>query len=69
MVIKVLTKGNENRVQSEIVSKEELMPKDHLLRKAEAAVDFTKTYGIVEDLYCKNNGRQSQILSYCSRRQ
>lgn len=55
----MLTKGNENRVQSEIVCIEELVPKDHLLRKIDAAVDFTKIYEIVEDLYCKNNGRPS----------
>lgn len=38
---------------------DDLVPKDHLLRKVEAAVDFTKIYEIVEDLYCKNNGRPS----------
>ena len=27
-----------------------LMPKDHLLRKNDAAVDFTCIYGLVEDL-------------------
>ena len=57
--MKVLTKSNENRVQSEIVCIEDLVPKDHLLRKIDAAVDFTKIYEIVEDLYCQNNGRPS----------
>lgn len=55
----MLTKSNENRVQSEIVCIEDLVPKDHLLRKIDAAVNFTKIYEIVEDLYCKNNGRPS----------
>ena len=38
---------------------EDLVPKDHLLRKIEAAVDFDKLYGMVEDLYSEDNGRPS----------
>ena len=53
----MLRKGNESREQSEIICIEDLVPKDHLLRKIDAAVDFTKIYEIVKDLYCKNNGR------------
>ena len=34
-----------------------LAPKDHLLRKIDAAVDFTHIYELVEDLYCEDNGR------------
>ena len=55
----MLSKGNDGRKQGEIVCIDDLVPKDHLLRKIEAAVDFTKIYEIVEDLYCKNNGRPS----------
>lgn len=55
----MLSKGNNGRKQEEIVCIEDLVPKDHLLRKIEKAVDFTKIYEIVEDLYCKNNGRPS----------
>ncbi len=36
---------------------EDLLPKGYLLRKIDAAVDFTKIYEIVEELYCKDNGR------------
>lgn len=36
-----------------------LVPKDHLLRKIDAAVDFTHIYDLVEALYCENNGRPS----------
>ena len=36
-----------------------LVPKDHLLRKIDAAVDFTHIYDLVEDLYCEDNGRPS----------
>ena len=34
-----------------------LVPKGHLLRKIDAAVDFTHIYELVEDLYCEDNGR------------
>ena len=36
-----------------------LVPKDHLLRKIDAAVDFRHIYELVEDLYCEDNGRPS----------
>ena len=57
--MKMLSKGNDRRNQGEIIYIDDLVPKDHLLRKIDAAVDFTKIYEIVEDLYCKNNGRPS----------
>ena len=38
---------------------DELMPEDHLLRKIDSVIDFTKIYEIVSDLYCENNGRPS----------
>lgn len=57
--MKMLAKRDENRIQSEIVCIEDLVPKNHLLRKIDAAVDFAKIYEIVEDLYCKDNGRPS----------
>lgn len=43
--------------QMEMISIEELVPKDHLLRKISKAVDFDKIYDFVEDLYCLDNGR------------
>ena len=55
----MLSKGNDRRNQGEIIYIDDLVPKDHLLRKIDAAVDFTKIYEIVEDLYCKDNGRPS----------
>ena len=36
-----------------------VVPKDHLLRKIDAAVNFTHIYELVEDLYCEDNGRPS----------
>lgn len=55
----MLQKDKKEREQLEIVSVEELVPKDHLLRKIDAAVDFNKIYDFVEDLYCPDNGRPS----------
>lgn len=55
----MLSKGNDGRNQGEIIYIDDPVPKDHLLRKIDAAVDFTRIYEIVEDLYCKNNGRPS----------
>ena len=43
--------------QLELFSVEEFVPQDHLLRKIDAAVDFTHIYDFVEDQYCKDNGR------------
>ena len=49
----------KGRGQVEIVEIEELVPKEHLLRKIDAAVDFTPIYGMVEELYSEGNGRPS----------
>ena len=38
---------------------EDLVPKEHLLRKIDAAVDFDKLYEMVEDLYSEDKGRPS----------
>lgn len=55
----MLSRGNIGRNQNEITCTDDLVPKDHLLRKIDSAIDFTKIYEIVEDLYCKDNGRPS----------
>ena len=59
MVMKILRKGNENRVESEIVCIGDLVPMDHLLQIIESAVDFAKIYEIVEALYNKNTAFHS----------
>ena len=41
----------------EIVLLEELVPQDHLLRKIDAAVDFSFIHDICKDLYSPDNGR------------
>ena len=41
----------------EFVSIEELVPKDHLLRKIDKVIDFGFIREKVKDLYCADNGR------------
>lgn len=50
----------ENKVDLsnyEFVSIDNLVPKDHLLRKIATYVDFSFIDGLVKDLYCHDNGR------------
>lgn len=44
--------GIEQRQAIELLCTDMPVPKDHLLRKIDAAVDFTRIYDFVEDLYC-----------------
>ena len=55
----MLNKYEEDRTALEIVNIDDLVPKDHLLRKIDAAIDFDRLYDLVEDLYCADNGRPS----------
>ena len=54
----------KGRGQVEIVEIEELVPEEHLLRKIDAAIDFTPIYGMVEELYSEENGRPSIDLNH-----
>jgi transposase len=51
--------GYDGRTQISLVSLDELVPKDHLVRKIENAIDFSFIYELVEDLYSEDNGRPS----------
>ena len=53
----MIEKNKSNREQIEFICTEDFIPKNHLLRKIEAAVNFDKIYDIVEELYCPDNGR------------
>lgn len=53
----MLEKSEDKRYQVKFTSLDMLVPEDHLLRKIERAVDFTAVYGMVEHLYCEDNGR------------
>ncbi len=63
----MLERGKMERGVYEIVDTESLVPKDHLLRKIDAAVDFNKIYDMVEPLYCQDNGGPAWIQWFCSR--
>ena len=47
--MKMLKKEAEQRQTIEMLCTDMLVPKDHLLRKIDAAVDFTHVYDLVED--------------------
>lgn len=54
----MLHKVDKQRVkQIQMVSLDELVPEEHLLRKIDRYVDFNFIYDLVEDLYCLDNGR------------
>lgn len=52
-------KDTNGRKQVSIVSIDDLVPKDHLLRKIEKAVDWKFIYEEVKDKYSEDNGRPS----------
>ena len=55
----MLEKMKDLRCEVKIVDIESLVPKEHLLRKVEKAVDFNRIYKMVEPLYSADNGRPS----------
>lgn len=55
----MLKKEEEQRQAIEMLCTDMVVPKDHLLRKIDAAVDFKHIYDIVAELYCEDNGRPS----------
>lgn len=63
----MLERGKMDRGIVEIVDTESLVPKDHLLRKIDAAVDFNRLYEMVEPLYSEDNGRPVWTLLCCSK--
>ena len=57
MITKDSSKANGNQMQ--IVSLEDLVPQDHLLRKVDKYIDFNFIYDLVEDRYSPDQGRPS----------
>ena len=55
----MLTKSHEKSTQVQMVSIDQLVPKDHLLRKIEESIDFSFIYELVKDKYSADNGRPS----------
>ena len=55
----MLSKNQQKNNQIEMISLEQFVPEDHLLRKIDAYVDFNFIYDFVCDKYCQDNGRPS----------
>nr|WP_319382923.1 IS1182 family transposase [uncultured Roseibium sp.] len=53
----MLKKPGADQTALEMVRLDELVPKDHLLRKIDAVIDFSFIHERVADLYCADNGR------------
>lgn len=53
----MLKKPGFEQTAIEMVTLDQLVPKDHLLRKIEAAIDFSFIHELVAGLYCPDNGR------------
>jgi hypothetical protein len=54
----MLNKSEEKRNQIQMFCIEDLVPKDHMLRKIERAIDWNFIYELVEEKYSLDNGRQ-----------
>ncbi len=53
----MLQQPSPEQTALEIVALDQLVPKDHLLRKIEATIDFSFIHARVAGLYCPDNGR------------
>ena len=56
----MMTSNTERkREQMQFVSMDDLVPKDHLLRLIDKAIDWSFIYNLVEDKYSSDMGRPS----------
>ncbi len=56
----MMTQENERiRTQVQLASIDDLVPKDHLLRAIDKAINWNFIYDLVRDKYSENNGRPS----------
>ena len=51
--------ADKKREQMMMFSMDDMVPKDHMLRKIDRAIDWSFIYDLVEDTYCADNGRPS----------
>lgn len=51
--------ASKNREQIQLLSLDDLVPQNHLVRKLEAAIDWSFIYDLVEEKYSENTGRPS----------
>ena len=49
--------ADKKREQMMMFSMDDMVPKDHMLRKIDRAIDWNFIYDLVEDKYCSDNGR------------
>jgi PEP-CTERM motif len=59
----MLRKPSPQQTAFEMVSLEGLVPKDHLLRKIDAVIDFSFIHDRVAGLSCPDNGRPPALTS------
>jgi len=55
----MITKNSDKKGQIQMISLDQLVPEDHLLRKIDKYVDFSFIYDLVEDKYSPDFGRPS----------
>lgn len=55
----MITKNRKTTNQIQMVSIEQLVPQEHLLRKVDSVINFDFIYDLVEEKYCADNGRPS----------
>ena len=53
----MLKESRERQQQMDLVILEQLVPENHLLRRIDAAVDYSFIYDLCTPLYCADNGR------------
>lgn len=51
--------ADKKREQMMMFSMDDMVPKDHMLRKSDRAINWNFIYDLVEDKYCADNGRPS----------
>ncbi len=53
----MLKDPSPQQYELEMVTLDQLVPKNHLVRKVDTAIDFEFIRDEVKDLYCQDNGR------------
>ena len=55
----MITKNANSKGQVQVVSLDQLVPEDHILRKIDKTIDFSFIYDLVEEKYSSDIGRPS----------
>ena len=55
----MMTRRKNQQIEMHLITIEDLVPMNHLLRKVNDILDFSFIYDGVEGLYCNSNGRPS----------